>query len=157
MAEEDFDLADPNELGEHIDPIDNSTAIDIDYDSKAILLSQEMTEEIGDAEDLVHEWQTKYDLEVRREAVTAQEEAMMALEAAQNKLKDLKAKYMPIHQDREVFYEKHIENRGSGSAYEPRKPAPDPKPISELQEFLKPVPEAKTTKKGKAKGKRKNK
>ncbi len=143
MAEEDFDLADPNELGEHIDPIDNSTAIDIDYDSKAILLSQEMTEEIGDAEDLVHEWQTKYDLEVRREAVTAQEEAMMALEAAQNKLKDLKAKYMPINQDRPV--------------YEPRKPAPDPKPISELQEFLKPVPEAKTTKKGKAKGKRKNK
>ena len=143
MAEEDFDLADPNELGEHIDPIDNSTAIDIDYDSKAILLSQEMTEEIGDAEDLVHEWQTKYDLEVRREAVTAQEEAMMALEAAQNKLKDLKAKYMPINQDRPV--------------YEPIKPAPDPKPISELQEFLKPVPEAKTTKKGKAKGKRKNK
>ena len=143
MAEEDFDLADPNELGEHIDPIDNSTAIDIDYDSKAILLSQEMTEEIGDAEDLVHEWQTKYDLEVRREAVTAQEEAMMALEAAQNKLKDLKAKYMPINQDRPVS--------------EPRKPAPDPKPISELQEFLKPVPEAKTTKKGKAKGKRKNK
>ena len=143
MAEEDFDLADPNELGEHIDPIDNSTAIDIDYDSKAILLSQEMTEEIGDAEDLVHEWQTKYDLEVRREAVTAQEEAMMALEAAQNKLKDLKAKYMTINQDRPV--------------YEPRKPAPDPKPISELQEFLKPVPEAKTTKKGKAKGKRKNK
>ena len=143
MAEEDFDLADPNELGEHIDPIDNSTAIDIDYDSKAILLSQEMTEEIGDAEDLVHEWQTKYDLEVRREAVTAQEEAMMALEAAQNKLKDLKARYMPINQDRPV--------------YEPRKPAPDPKPISELQEFLKPVPEAKTTKKGKAKGKRKNK
>ena len=143
MAEEDFDLADPNELGEHIDPIDNSTAIDIDYDSKAILLSQEMTEEIGDAEDLVHEWQTKYDLEVRREAVTAQEEAMMALEAAQNKLKDLKAKYMPINQDRPV--------------YEPRKPVPDPKPISELQEFLKPVPEAKTTKKGKAKGKRKNK
>ena len=143
MAEEDFDLADPNELGEHIDPIDNSTAIDIDYDSKAILLSQEMTEEIGDAEDLVHEWQTKYDLEVRREAVTAQEEAMMALEAAQNKLKDLNAKYMPINQDRPV--------------YEPRKPAPDPKPISELQEFLKPVPEAKTTKKGKAKGKRKNK
>ena len=143
MAEEDFDLADPNELGEHIDPIDNSTAIDIDYDAKAILLSQEMTEEIGDAEDLVHEWQTKYDLEVRREAVTAQEEAMMALEAAQNKLKDLKAKYMPINQDRPV--------------YEPRKPAPDPKPISELQEFLKPVPEAKTTKKGKAKGKRKNK
>ena len=143
MAEEDFDLADPNELGEHIDPIDNSTAIDIDYDSKAILLSQEMTEEIGDAEDLVHEWQTKYDLEVRREAVTAQEEAMMALEAAQNKLKDLKAKYMPINQDRPV--------------YEPRKPAPDPKPISELQEFLKPVPVAKTTKKGKAKGKRKNK
>ena len=143
MAEEDFDLPDPNELGEHIDPIDNSTAIDIDYDSKAILLSQEMTEEIGDAEDLVHEWQTKYDLEVRREAVTAQEEAMMALEAAQNKLKDLKAKYMPINQDRPV--------------YEPRKPAPDPKPISELQEFLKPVPEAKTTKKGKAKGKRKNK
>ena len=38
MAEEDFDLADPNELGEHIDPIDNSTAIDIDYDSKACLL-----------------------------------------------------------------------------------------------------------------------
>ena len=143
MAEEAFDLADPNELGEHIDPIDNSTAIDIDYDSKAILLSQEMTEEIGDAEDLVHEWQTKYDLEVRREAVTAQEEAMMALEAAQNKLKDLKAKYMPINQDRPV--------------YEPRKPAPDPKPISELQEFLKPVPEAKTTNKGKAKGKRKNK
>ena len=143
MAEEDFDLADPNELGEHIDPIDNSTAIDIDYDSKAILLSQEMTEEIGDAEDLVHEWQTKYDLEVRREAVTAQEEAMMALEAAQNKLKDLNAKYMPINQDRPV--------------YEPRKPAPDPKPISELQEFLKPVPVAKTTKKGKAKGKRKNK
>ena len=143
MAEEDFELADPNELGEHIDPIDNSTAIDIDYDSKAILLSQEMTEEIGDAEDLVHEWQTKYDLEVRREAVTAQEEAMMALEAAQNKLKDLKAKYMPINQDRPV--------------YKPRKPAPDPKPISELQEFLKPVPEAKTTKKGKAKGKRKNK
>ena len=143
MAEEDFDLADPNELGEHIDPIDNSTAIDIDYDSKAILLSQEMTEEIGDEEDLVHEWQTKYDLEARREAVTAQEEAMMALEAAQNKLKDLKAKYMPINQDRPV--------------YEPRKPAPDPKPISELQEFLKPVPEAKTTKKGKAKGKRKNK
>ena len=143
MAEEDFDLADPNELGEHIDPIDNSTAIDIDYDSKAILLSQEMTEEIGDAEDLGHEWQTKYDLEVRREAVTAQEEAMMALEAAQNKLKDLKAKYMPINQDRPV--------------YEPRKPAPDPKPISELQEFLKPVPEAKTTKKGKAKRKRKNK
>ena len=143
MAEEDFDLDDPNELGEHIDPIDNSTAIDIDYDSKAILLSQEMTEEIGDAEDLVHEWQTKYDLEVRREAVTAQEEAMMALEAAQNKLKDLKAKYMPINQDRLV--------------YEPRKPAPDPKPISELQEFLKPVPVAKTTKKGKAKGKRKNK
>ena len=102
-----------------------------------------MTEEIGDAEDLVHEWQTKYDLEVRREAVTAQEEAMMALEAAQKKLKDLKAKYMPINQDRPV--------------YEPRKPAPDPKPISELQEFLKPVPEAKTTKKGKAKGKRKNK
>ena len=103
MAEEDFDLADPNELGEHIDPIDNSTAIDIDYDSKAILLSQEMTEEIGDAEDLVHEWQTKYGLEVRREAVTAQEEAMMALEAAQNKLKDLKAKYMPINQDRPVY------------------------------------------------------
>ena len=120
-------------------------------------LSEEMKNEIGDAENLVFEWQSKYELEVRREAVTAQEEAMMALEAAQNKLKDLKAMYMPIHQDREVFYEKHIENRGSGSAYEPRKPAPDPKPISELQEFLKPVPVSKTTKKGKAKGKRKNK
>ena len=106
-------------------------------------LSEEMKNEIGDAENLVFEWQSKYELEVRREAVTAQEEAMMALEAAQNKLKDLKAKYMPINQDRPV--------------YEPRKPAPDPKPISELQEFLKPVPEAKTTKKGKAKGKRKNK
>ena len=106
-------------------------------------LSEEMKNEIGDAENLVFEWQSKYELEVRLEAVTAQEEAMMALEAAQNKLKDLKAKYMPINQDRPV--------------YEPRKPAPDPKPISELQEFLKPVPEAKTTKKGKAKGKRKNK
>ena len=52
-------------------------------------LSEEMKNEIGDAENLVFEWQSKYELEVRREAVTAQEEAMMALEAAQNKLKDL--------------------------------------------------------------------
>ena len=42
-------------------------------------------------------WQEKYEMEVRREAVTAQAEAKMALEAAEKKLEELKIQYMPEH------------------------------------------------------------
>lgn len=56
-----------------------------------------MTSEIEAAEDNLLMWQEKYAMEVRREAVTAQEEAKMALEAAEQKFKEVTDRYKPEH------------------------------------------------------------
>ena len=59
--------------------------------------NDKMSNEIGAAEDNLLMWQEKYEMEVRREAVTAQADAKMALEAAEKRLKELKIQYMPEH------------------------------------------------------------
>ena len=59
--------------------------------------NDKMSNEIGAAEDNLLFWQEKYEMEVRREAVTAQAEAKMALEAAEKKLEELKIQYRPEH------------------------------------------------------------
>ncbi len=60
-------------------------------------LVDKMSNEIAAAEDNLLMWQEKYEMEVRREAVTAQADAKMALEAAEKRLKELKIQYMPEH------------------------------------------------------------
>ncbi len=52
-------------------------------------LVDKMSNEIAAAEDNLLMWQEKYEIEVRREAVTAQVEAKMALDAAKIRLEEL--------------------------------------------------------------------
>ena len=60
-------------------------------------LVDKMSNEITAAEDNLLMWQEKYEMEVRREAVTAQADAKMALEAAEKRLEELKIQYKPEH------------------------------------------------------------
>ncbi len=60
-------------------------------------LVDKMSNEIAAAEDNLLMWQEKYEIEVRREAVTAQVEAKMALDAAKIRLEELKIQYKPEH------------------------------------------------------------
>ena len=53
--------------------------------------------EIAAAEDNLRIWTEKYEMEVRREAVTAQVDAKMALDAAKIRLEQLTAQYKPEH------------------------------------------------------------
>lgn len=60
-------------------------------------LVDKMSNEIAAAEDNLRIWTEKYEMEVRREAVTAQADAKMALDAAKIRLEELKIQYRPEH------------------------------------------------------------
>jgi hypothetical protein len=60
-------------------------------------LVEKMSNEIAAAEDNLRIWTEKYEMEVRREAVTAQVDAKMALDAAKIRLEQLTAQYKPEH------------------------------------------------------------
>jgi hypothetical protein len=60
-------------------------------------LVDKMSNEIAAAEDNLRIWTEKYEMEVRREAVTAQVDAKMALDAAKIRLEQLTAQYKPEH------------------------------------------------------------